>query len=567
MGDIMAKLKKATLSMNNKEKSFAYEIIGIISLLISLISIAKFGLIGKYLVLTFSLLFGDWYFVFIALVGLFGVYCLIFHKKVELKSIRYYGIILILLSLLIISHFGMHDYVSQFEGNALKVTLRLYFDYFKSSSTSMIKGGGLVGSLCFYFSYFLLGKIGTILISLILIFVGIVFLSKKTIREFIEMIIRVCKKIIKFMKKRFDNVIDNVKEICKDYETKHQEKIKAKVSSKKIKKKEDNVSQINNCERNVDILKQSFEHLNIDLISITYLICEHIVVYFIKTKQEVNYKVLEFSLKGKLDENFLVKYDKFNDQLLLELNRFDGKYLSLRKAKKEVSKDNLTFVLGIDDRNLLVELDDNLIIVGKNKELVNLYVLSIMTFYVKQKKYIPFSLGLIDLTNGFSEYEFNNIEYIDNIDYLDEVVQTIDINLELLNLHHKKDIEEYNLYYKEKINKKKYIIYGIEHIVYKSGAFDKLLYIIQTGKLAGVSVVLVTRENIMLSSIVLSSVDKKLLLENDFDFSNKIIDNSYFDILNNNIEAFYKDKDLIIRISLLLMSNEEKDEYYNKKTS
>ena len=83
----MAKLKKPSLSVNNKEKAFGYEIIGIVSILISIISLARFGLIGKYLVLTFSLLFGDWYFIFIVLVGFFGIYCLIFHKRIELKSI------------------------------------------------------------------------------------------------------------------------------------------------------------------------------------------------------------------------------------------------------------------------------------------------------------------------------------------------------------------------------------------------------------------------------------------------------------------------------------------------
>ena len=56
MGDFMAKMKSAKLSMNNKEKAFVYEIIGIISLLVSIIALARFGLIGKYLVLAFSLI-------------------------------------------------------------------------------------------------------------------------------------------------------------------------------------------------------------------------------------------------------------------------------------------------------------------------------------------------------------------------------------------------------------------------------------------------------------------------------------------------------------------------------
>lgn len=551
----MAKLKKATISMNNKEKSFAYEIIGIASLLISLISIAKFGLIGKYLVLAFSLLFGDWYFIFIGLVGIFGVYCLIFHKKVELKSIRYYGIILILLSLLILSHFGMHEYVAQFEGNALKTTFRLYFDYFKSNTVSMIKGGGIVGCIFFYAFYFLLGKFGAILISLILMFVGIVFLSKKTIREFIEMIIIIVKKVVLYLKKRFKNVVNNVIEISKDYSKK--ETTVSKKKRNKIHQKDEDLEEVSNCERNVEILKANFNYLNIDLLNITYLICEHITVYFIKTKQEVNYKVLEYSLKGKLNENYLLKYDKTNDQLILELNRTFGKPLSFEKASKEISKDNLSFVLGIDDRNLLVEVDDNLLIIGKNKSFIEKYVYSIMSFFKEQKKYQVNSLILVDNGKYFKDYNFDKVEVINDLDNLEKIVEEIDYNAELLNLHHKKDIEEYNLFYQKKIIKKKYVIYGLKDIIYKKQTFDKLLYIVQTGKLVGVTVILVSIDNITLPSILTSSFDKKLLLENDFDSSNKLIDNSYFEILNNKIEGFYKDKDLIIRICLLLMSDEK----------
>ena len=560
----MAKLKKATLSMNNKEKSFAYEIIGILSLLISFISIAKFGLIGKYLVLSFSLLFGDWYFLFIGLVGLFGIYCLVFHKKIELKSIRYYGILLILLSLLIVSHFGMHEYVSQFEGNALKTTMSLYFDYFKSNSTSMIKGGGIIGSILFYVSYFLLGKVGTILISIFIMFIGIVFLSKKTIREFVESIIKLFKKIFKFIKNKFDNVIDNVKEISKDYNNKHKVEKEKKITLKKSSK---NQEEIFDCEKNVNILTDCFKYLNVDVENITYLICEHIIVYFIKTKQDVNYKVLEYSLRNKLYDNFLIKYDKYNDMLLLEINRKNGSSLTFKKARKEVLKDKNNIILGIDDRNLIVEQEDNLLVVCSNINFLTRYILSIALFYSLQKKNKYDNLKIVDCLNCFNEYQINKFDVINDINYLDNIVEEIDQNLELLNLHHKKDIDEYNLYYQKKIIKKKYIIYGIEKLVYKQGYFDKLLYIVQTGSLAGINVILTASENISLSSILLSSIDQKLILKNDFDFVKHLIDNSYFEILNNNIEGFYKDKDLIVRISLLLMNDEEKNVYLTKKTS
>lgn len=551
----MAKLKKAKLSMNNKEKSFAFEIMGIVSILISLISIARFGLIGKYLVLAFSLLFGDWYFVFIGIVGVFGVYCLVFHKKIEIKSVRYYGIFLILLSLLIVTHFGMHEYVSQFEGNALKTTLRIYFDYFKSNSTMMIKGGGVIGCIFFYLFYFLLGKVGTVLISLILMFVGIVFLTKKTIREFIEMIIKFVKKIYLFFQKKFKNVIESVVEISKDYVNK--KPLKEKVNKIFIKKEKevDGKKEIENCESNVEILKDSLKHLDIELVNITYLICEHIIVYFIKTKEEVNYRVLEYSLAEKLNENFLLKYDKINDQLLLEINKKEPNCLTLKRALKVTTKNSLFPVIGIDDRNLIVELDSNLLIIGKNKDFVTRYLMSIIFYFKSLRKYKNEKITLINCYNTNMSNYF--LDIITDLDYLENIVREIDLNLELLNLHHKKDIDEYNLFYQKKIKKKWYFILGIENIVYKKGYFDKLLYIVQTGHLGGINVILTISENVSLSNVLQSSIDKKVILDNDFDFANHLVDNSYFEILNNNIEGFYKERDLIIRIALLCMDDEE----------
>ena len=46
------------------------------------------------------------------------------------------------------------------------------------------------------------------------------------------------------------------------------------------------------------------------------------------------------------------------------------------------------------------------------------------------------------------------------------------------------------------------------------------------------------------------------MLRNNFDVSSKYIDLSYLELLSD-VEGFYKDKDLIIRISLLMMKEEE----------
>lgn len=557
----MAKLKKPKLDINKKEKAFVYEIIGIVAILITIISLAKFGLIGKYLVLSFSLLFGDWYFIFIILVGIFGLYCLIFHKKFELKSIRYYGIILILLSILILTHFSMHEYISNYEGNSLMLTLKLYLSYFRSGNIQMIDGGGVIGCICFYLFYYLLGNIGTIIISILLFFVGIVFLTKKTMKEFVEIFINIVKKIIKFFDTRYKRIVNSVKEISKDYDSKNNffSKIKKINRNKIIKKEKDSIdnNQIERSECIVTILSNALKHLEIDFENISYLICEHIVVFFVKTKCDINYKVLELSLREKIDEGFLIKYDKFNEQVLIEVNKINPKSLSLYKASQSISKDEFSIVLGMDDRNLLVEVEDNLLIIGEEYNEIEKYVLSIVVFCISQKKYIQNTITILDMDKDFKSYNIEGINIRNEIEFLDEIISEIDNNLELLNLHHKKNIVEYNLFYKDKMMKKYVIINKLQKYVYEREVFEKILYIVQTGKMAGINVIATLTQDVILSNILLSSMEQKVLINNNFNLTNKLIDISYFEILSNDVECFYKDKDLIIRMSKLEATKDE----------
>ena len=109
-----------------------------------------FNIVGKYGMLTFRLFFGDWYFIFLLLLGALGVYFLFVHHRFTIKNIRYLGTVMIALAIITLSHFAMHNFVSKYEGNSFKNTILLYFDYFKNGRNDMMIGGGLVGCILFY---------------------------------------------------------------------------------------------------------------------------------------------------------------------------------------------------------------------------------------------------------------------------------------------------------------------------------------------------------------------------------------------------------------------------------
>ena len=61
----MGKEKKLYLEQNKKELTFYYELIGVGTILMSLLALARLGIVGYYLMMSFRIVFGDWYFVFL----------------------------------------------------------------------------------------------------------------------------------------------------------------------------------------------------------------------------------------------------------------------------------------------------------------------------------------------------------------------------------------------------------------------------------------------------------------------------------------------------------------------
>ena len=109
--------------------------------------------------------------------------------------------------------------------------------------------------------------------------------------------------------------------------------------------------------------------------------------------------------------------------------------------------------------------------------------------------------------------------------------------LNLLQLDHKKDIDEYNLYHNDKILPKYYFIYGIEEVLYEKGYFDSLLYIIQTAKMAGMVIILALSNDAQVSTVLLSGIDYKIMIENQFGITCKLMDIEYFKLSSNNFFA------------------------------
>ena len=203
----MAKEKQLKFEKEVKDLTFYYEIIGIISLIIPVLAFARLGVIGFYIMLIFKITFGDWYFLFLLSIFVYGLRCLLYHKPMNFKALRVIGIFLVLLGIMMLSHFPMHKYIVSFDtentGGYLRKTIGLYLDYFKNYYDGMVVGGGILGSIFFYLFYSLFSSVGTIFMILIFVFVGVVFFTEKTIKDFLGIFGKWGSKIFKFIKRKF----------------------------------------------------------------------------------------------------------------------------------------------------------------------------------------------------------------------------------------------------------------------------------------------------------------------------------------------------------------------------
>lgn len=552
----MSKEKQAEYVQKNKEFIFIYEILGIICLLLALISLTRLGIVGKYGMLTFRLLFGDWYFLFLLLFGALGIFFLFVHHHFTIKNIRYLGIVLIVLSLITLSHFSMHEFVSSYEGNNLKNTILLYFDYFKNFRPNMMKGGGIVGCILFYILYFLFSKVGTILICCFTIFVGIVFICKKTIFEFIKMILSTIKNGFGGAKSYSHKIKEGIKRFNDDY-------LVSKKDIKPLSKRylKDNTETLSNQDKVINdyLLKVKNEliHLGIHFKSINYLVCNHISVIFIKSYQTINYDVLRISLCKIFNEPFLIRYDNLNDLLIIELNNVFPLYLSMKEA---VYKNEYRLVIGKNDRNELVDGKENIVIVGRN---VKRYLLSLCLYPYFFKSINEYEIIMIDLTNDFVKYKDLFSFYYDSYGIM-EVKRKLDELLEELEAFKLNSIDELNKGRNEKIKKPLIFINGLNKIISDYEMYKVIEFLLISGSNVGYRFICSILDNNINNNSVIKHFNNRIFLKNDFDITKTYLSDLMIRSMSD-VEGFLKYQDSLIRISLLMIDDDEIKKIYKKR--
>lgn len=180
--------KSSTRSKKKQSASFRLEITGVILIAIGVIGLLQLGFVGRGFFALAEMFVGLLSYVLLAGSVILGGYMVIRRKMPHLFSKRLVGIYLIVLGFLTYIH--MYFIIHNLGANASVVssTWKLVLEnLFRPNQVGFV-GGGMIGAAITSITYFLLDRLGTNLIAVLLIIYGFSLVSDISIRQFFSKI-------------------------------------------------------------------------------------------------------------------------------------------------------------------------------------------------------------------------------------------------------------------------------------------------------------------------------------------------------------------------------------------
>nr|WP_259549546.1 DNA translocase FtsK [Heyndrickxia oleronia] len=235
-----AKRKRRSKKSQQIKINIRFELVGIVLIALSLISIIKLGAVGKACVFFFRFFLGEWYMV--ALIGIIwlAVYLMIKREWPFFFGRRLCGIYIFLISLLLLSHVKLFELLSR-EGHVknpsvIQSTWEIFWQEVKGDTSSPDMGGGIIGAILFAVSHFLFDSLGTKILCMVLIVIGFILITGKSIGTVFE---KLGARLKEFVSHQWEMSKNDLKEWKIDRkEKKEQKKIDAVVEESVIEEKQ-----------------------------------------------------------------------------------------------------------------------------------------------------------------------------------------------------------------------------------------------------------------------------------------------------------------------------------------
>lgn len=234
------KRKRKTRKKQNKQLKLKYELNGLVCIAIAIIAILQLGVVGQTFVHLFRFFAGEWF--ILCLIGLFLFGVTIFWKKQipDMLTRRKAGLYCIIASILLLSHVKLFQHLSSAGAIGSQSVMRNTFELFlmdmKGETGSSDLGGGMIGAVLFAASYFLFAQAGSQIMAIVLMLIGIVLITNRSLQEMVK---KVTLPVSKFMVKQWKAFVEDMKGIRQTKKSAPPQKTGEKKKRSRIQEEDD----------------------------------------------------------------------------------------------------------------------------------------------------------------------------------------------------------------------------------------------------------------------------------------------------------------------------------------
>jgi len=520
----MAKTKNQIVE-NKKNNTYLSNALCIAIAIFCVLLIGRVGSAGTKIFLFVNFLLGDFSTLILAIVLVYSVLYVLFKKKCDFHHISFIGSVFIYIAFSMFAHMGLYEALSMTDKTILSKTLSLYKNYMIHYEDSYSCGGGVIAAIFVQISSFLLGKMGTILLGICFILIGLSFFANMNILKFFK-----GGKLSKIPKNIIRGVLDYVNNIHYPSGTKV-------VNHKKI-----SLSMLSDHDEQVSFTLQS--QINKEKFDDFKRFIRDNKIYCVTDTFYTSYSSSRFVLKmaNKNDDAFRMMSSFFNNncfyikrdnEYYLEIPNQFRKLLTLKSLLLSVEKDKL-LPLACDVDSNIINLDMTkgrmIVLVGDETSGLKTMIRSILVSILI--KGLPYSdIYFYDLYNDFSVLNNSSIKYINNERSasiaLDEAFSEYERRSEILKYLDCDSIDEAN-----KIIKNNHseigLILPIYHFILmdltkiNTSLLQKISYAIRFTLKVGINLVFCTRSRNELSKLELNNSDIICLYTSDVTTSLKL---------------------------------------------
>ncbi|MCI5812740.1 MAG: DNA translocase FtsK [Lactobacillus sp.] len=171
------KRKSKRVTKTNKNNKLVGSLSGILIILLTLTGMFQLGIIGTFILGIYKILVGQSYLLLMAIVILYSIGLTIYNQMVHFRKNWVWGVLVFYLGLLLLLHAQMFGELNQ-HNHFLMITWNNVGQSIVNSDTTMPIGGGMIGALLYSGAELLVGQVGAMVLSWILMLAGITIFFK-----------------------------------------------------------------------------------------------------------------------------------------------------------------------------------------------------------------------------------------------------------------------------------------------------------------------------------------------------------------------------------------------------